>query len=173
MQGINPEQLSSMIGYEYQLFVNEPPLYVIRKVQRTSMKDVIPMSYYYILHGVVYQAPDLMSVLSSRLQMTTHYLDECLETAFNHYRYNPTKGYYWDFNQHEENKPKDPTENRPTIFQRDRVDLLLTEFSTRFPPFKPQEIQEPTKSENLELNEPSSVESKDQPVEKKMKLHVR
>ena len=39
------------------------------------------MSYYYILHGVVYQAPDLMSVVSSRLQMTSHYLDECLETG--------------------------------------------------------------------------------------------
>ena len=40
------------------------------------------MSYYYILHGVVYQAPDLMSVLSSRLQMASYYLEECLETGF-------------------------------------------------------------------------------------------
>ncbi len=92
-----------MIGFEYQLFTAQPPLYVIRKVQRTSQKEgklglikksfsscsetyiiefsVIPMSYYYILHGVVYQAPDLMSVISARLQMASHYLEEGLENG--------------------------------------------------------------------------------------------
>jgi len=90
-----------MIGFEYQLFTAQPPLYVIRKVQRTSQKEgrayentklnnliltwfyfpVIPMSYYYILHGVVYQAPDMMSVISARLQMASHYLEEALETG--------------------------------------------------------------------------------------------
>ncbi len=39
------------------------------------------MSYYYILHGVVYQAPDMMSVISARLQMASHYLEEALETG--------------------------------------------------------------------------------------------
>jgi hypothetical protein len=48
------------------------------------------MSYYYILHGVVYQAPDLMSIVSSRLQMTSHYLDECLETGI-HNKFFDTK----------------------------------------------------------------------------------
>lgn len=58
-----------------------------------------PLSYYYVLHGVVYQAPDLMTVLSSRLQTATHYLSESLETAFSHYKYSPAKGFYWDFSQ--------------------------------------------------------------------------
>ena len=88
-----------MIGNEYQLYLIQPPLYVVRKIQRKSFKEIVPMSYYYILHGVVYQSPDLMSILSSGLQMASHYLDECLETSFAHYRYNPTKGYHWDFNQ--------------------------------------------------------------------------
>ena len=30
-----------MLGYEYQLFLKEPPLYVIRKVKRTSIKEGI------------------------------------------------------------------------------------------------------------------------------------
>merc|ERR1712127_25491 len=105
MQGIEnprPEQLMSMPGFEYQLFSSQPPLYVIRKVQRISQKEVIPISYYYILHGVVYQAPDLMTVISSRLQMTSFYLEEALENAFSHYVYNPSRGYHWDFNQNEE-----------------------------------------------------------------------
>lgn len=51
------------------------------------------MSYYYILHGVVYQAPDLMSIVSSRLQMTSHYLDECLETGIYNNKVFDTKDY--------------------------------------------------------------------------------
>lgn len=88
-----------MVGFEYQLHLAQPPLYIIRKVQRSSPKDVTPYSYYYILHGVVYQAPDLMSVLSSHLEMTSHYLQECLETSFSYYKYNPSKGYHWEFNK--------------------------------------------------------------------------
>ena len=84
--------------------------------------QVVPLAYYYILHGTVYQAPDLMSVISARLQTASHYLDECLESgewtmmisgisaswkflfrffipqAFDHYKYHPSKDYYWDFN---------------------------------------------------------------------------
>lgn len=30
-----------MIGYEYQLYSSQPPLYVVRKVQRTSQKEGI------------------------------------------------------------------------------------------------------------------------------------
>jgi len=67
----------------------------------------------------VYQAPDVMSIVSARLQMASYYLEECLETgiilifklwkriylnkyflkAFSHYIFNPSRGYYWDFNQ--------------------------------------------------------------------------
>lgn len=72
-----------MIGFEYQLFNSQPPLYVIRKVQRTSPKEIIPISYYYILHGTVYQAPDLLSMISSRLQMTAYYMEEALESGKN------------------------------------------------------------------------------------------
>jgi hypothetical protein len=84
----------------------------------------------------------------------------------------------------EDEKKKDATENRPTIFQRDRVDLLLQEFSHRFPPFKnQQESQKSQKSaaDDDEINKeqenpmgpPSVQDNKDQPVEKKMKLNNR
>ena len=38
-------------------------------------QTVIPLSYYYILHGNVYQAPDLMSVLR-------YYALSCILTLF-------------------------------------------------------------------------------------------
>ena len=57
-----------MVGVEYILLhVQEPILYVIRKQHRHSPTQATPLADYYIIAGVVYQAPDLMSVLNSRL----------------------------------------------------------------------------------------------------------
>lgn len=57
-----------MVGLEYVLLhVQEPILYVIRKQHRHSLQQVTPLADYYIIAGVVYQAPDLASVLNSRL----------------------------------------------------------------------------------------------------------
>lgn len=57
-----------MTGLEYILLhVQEPILYVIRKQHRHSATVVTPVADYYIIAGVVYQAPDLASVVSSRL----------------------------------------------------------------------------------------------------------
>lgn len=57
-----------MTGVEYILLhVQEPILYVIRKQHRHSPTLVSPVADYYIIAGVVYQAPDLGSVVSSRL----------------------------------------------------------------------------------------------------------
>lgn len=57
-----------MTGLEYILLhVQEPILYVIRKQHRHSPTAATPLADYYIIAGVVYQAPDLGSVVSSRL----------------------------------------------------------------------------------------------------------
>ena len=59
---------SNMVGIEYMLLhVQEPVLYVIRKQHRHSATVVTPMSDYYIIDGTVYQAPDLGSVVNSRI----------------------------------------------------------------------------------------------------------
>lgn len=57
-----------MTGLEYILLhVQEPILYVIRKQHRHSQNVASAIADYYIIAGVVYQAPDLGSVVSSRL----------------------------------------------------------------------------------------------------------
>lgn len=57
-----------MTGPEYVLLhVQEPILYVIRKQHRHSPTQATPIADYYIIAGVVYQAPDLGSVVNSRL----------------------------------------------------------------------------------------------------------
>lgn len=60
----------NLTGIEYILLhVQEPILYVIRKQHRHSPNptDATPLADYYIIAGVVYQAPDLSSVINSRL----------------------------------------------------------------------------------------------------------
>lgn len=57
-----------MTGLEYILLhVQEPILYVIRKQYRHSPTQATPQADYYIIAGVIHQAPDLASVINSRL----------------------------------------------------------------------------------------------------------
>lgn len=59
---------SNMTGLEYILLhVQEPILYVIRKQHRHSPTHATPLADYYIIAGIVYQAPDLISVINSRI----------------------------------------------------------------------------------------------------------
>lgn len=57
-----------MTGIEYFLLhAQEPILYVIRKQARQSPTQAHPLTDYYVVAGTVYQAPDLVSVINSRL----------------------------------------------------------------------------------------------------------
>jgi mediator of RNA polymerase II transcription subunit 6 len=59
---------SNMTGLEYTLLhAQEPILYVVRKQHRTSPTQTVPVADFYIIAGVVYQAPDLISVINSRM----------------------------------------------------------------------------------------------------------
>lgn len=62
---------SNMTGLEYILLhVQDPILYVVRKQHRASPSQVQPISDYYIIAGVIYQAPDLNSIINSRIVST-------------------------------------------------------------------------------------------------------
>ena len=65
------------------LFISEqePILYIVRKQQRHSPTQVTPISDYYIVAGIVYQAPDLGSVVNSRLLSTVTHLQSAFEEA--------------------------------------------------------------------------------------------
>ncbi|GJQ66252.1 MED6 [Trypoxylus dichotomus] len=156
MQRLNPDQLQNMVGLEYVLLhVQEPILYVIP--------------------GVVYQAPDLASVLNSRLLSTVHHLQAAFEEASGFSRYHPSKGYSWDFKSQRGNtekpKPKEdkPREEPSSLFQRQRVDMLLSELIKKFPlPTPPQAkaITAPIKNET----ENGTIESKEVKTEKHEKI---
>lgn len=59
---------SNMVGLEYCLLhVQEPILYVVRKQHRHSPTHSIPIADFYIVAGIVYQAPDLLSIINSHM----------------------------------------------------------------------------------------------------------
>lgn len=73
-----------MTGLEYILLhVQDPILYVIRKQHRHSPTQVIPLADYYIIAGIVYQAPDLASVLNSRLVSYFYFMPNVKQIAYN------------------------------------------------------------------------------------------
>merc|ERR550532_1690241 len=102
---VDDAQLTNMQGTEYRLLhVQEPILYVIRKQTRHSPTQVTPVTDYYIIAGVIYQAPDLGSVLNSRILTGVGHLQKAFEEAREYSRYHPSRGYWWDFGQEKEEK---------------------------------------------------------------------
>ncbi|KAL4717941.1 hypothetical protein ACJJTC_001359 [Scirpophaga incertulas] len=147
MQRLSMDQLQNMTGLEYILLhVQDPILYVIRKQHRHSPTQATPLADYYIIAGIVYQAPDLASVLNSRLLSAVHHLQCSFEETMSYSRYHPSKGYWWDFKANKPGLPSynttnptpketsnTPKEEPSTLFQRQRVDMLLAELVRQFP----------------------------------------
>nr|CAG4647421.1 EOG090X0E0D [Megafenestra aurita]SVE92665.1 EOG090X0E0D [Megafenestra aurita] len=171
MQRLNMEHLNNLTGLEYMLLhVQEPILYVIRKQHRHSATVVTPLADFYIIAGVVYQAPDLGSVINSRISTTVNHLQGAFDEARTYSRYHPSKGYWWEFKeteskeQEEENKKnqkkssKDKAkEESGSLFQRQRVNILLNDLARKFPlkniPYPTTTSSQPeTRSANEENN---------------------
>ena len=100
------------------------------------MLQVTPISDYYIIAGTIYQAPDLGSVLNSRILTGVGHLQKAFEEAREYSRYHPSRGYWWDFGKEKEEskkKVKDKKEAPSSVFQRRRVDMLLDQLTRQYP----------------------------------------
>lgn len=96
MQRLAPDHMLMMTGKEYTLLhVQEPILYVIRKQDRIGPDSVTPLVDYYILAGIVYQAPDLNSIIQARVLNSTLNLQSALEEFQSMSLFSPSSGYSW------------------------------------------------------------------------------
>lgn len=86
-----------MTGNQYVLFHAQPPLFIIRKHRRTSINNTIPLCYYYVLDGNVYQAPDLHTLVQSRLVGALEPLRQAMAETIKCLRFDPAKGHTWEF----------------------------------------------------------------------------
>lgn len=170
MQRLSPDQLTHMTGLEYVLLhAQDPILYVVRKQHRHSPTQVTPLADYYVLAGVVYQAPDLGSVLNSRLLGAAHSLQGALHEAMGYSKYHPSRGYWWQFKDTPAATPATtapatssssaPSNTGASLFQRRRVDMLLAELAAKFPPEPPKPETadvKPAKAADKKLTRPAS-----------------
>ncbi|CAG8663476.1 4552_t:CDS:2 [Funneliformis mosseae] len=85
-----------MVGIEFQVIFQKPPvLWVIRKQNRTDEVHTSPIATYYILNNNIYQAPDLYSVIGSRILTSLHHLHIAFNTAHQEVEFHPATGYTW------------------------------------------------------------------------------
>ncbi|XP_061414982.1 mediator of RNA polymerase II transcription subunit 6 [Lethenteron reissneri] len=171
MQRLSLEQLNNMTGLEYILLhTQEPILYIVRKQHRHSPTQVTPFADFYIIAGVVYQAPDLGTVINSRILSAVHNIQSAFDETQAYSRYHPSKGYWWRFKDQdfkEKSKPKDKKDEPSSYFQRQRVDMLLSELCQKFPPkyYQPKPGEKPLAAEQVKKeSEPvaeSAVKSED------------
>lgn len=132
MQRLTPDQMLMMTGKEYILLhVQEPILYVIRKQDRTAPDAATPLVDYYILAGVVYQAPDLNSIIQSRVLNSALNLKSALEEFQSICSFNPSTGYSWKHQQAVESTKAKERGHRPEEFTRfqQKLGALMKNFS--------------------------------------------
>ncbi|KAK7480362.1 hypothetical protein BaRGS_00028409 [Batillaria attramentaria] len=175
MQRQSPEQLINMQGLEYTLLhAQEPILYVVRKQIRHSQNQVTPVADYYIIGGIVYQGPDLSSVINSRMLNTLFHLQSAFDETLTYSKYHPSKGYWWEFKDKE-----DKGMLKSGDHLRQRVDLLLGELAKKYPPqfipppqpeVKEEVPKQEVKTEKVEKTEDKSTGNMKPPPEKKAKL---
>ncbi|XP_030369521.1 mediator of RNA polymerase II transcription subunit 6 [Scaptodrosophila lebanonensis] len=172
MQRLGVEHLQNMTGLEYILLhVAEPILYVIRKQHRYNPSEATPIADYYIIGGTVYKAPDLANVINARILNTVVNLQSAFEEASSYARYHPNKGYTWDFSSNKVLSDKSKAgkkdvsaakDDSGTLFQKQRVDMLLAELLRKFPPPIPpmlQNLQQPVQQAGqISTNQESNVD---------------
>ncbi|PKI83129.1 Med6p [Malassezia vespertilionis] len=93
------EELRRFTGFEFALVHARTPCFVIYKHWRRSPERVDPpLSVYYIINDCIYQAPDLYTILSTRLQSSMMGLKKTLELQREHRStFTPRRGYYGRF----------------------------------------------------------------------------
>lgn len=115
-----------------------------------------------------------------------HHLQSSFEEASGFSRYHPSKGYYWDFKSQKAGpdktkaKEEKPKEESSSLFQRQRVDMLLGELIKKFPLPQPPQLKaapvpvktegENNRAETKEVKTEVKQEKIKPPPEKKPKL---
>lgn len=140
MQNRSLQHLQEMRGVEYVLVHHqEPILFVIRKQKRLNPRQVQTIADYYVIAGTVYQAPDLGSIINSRLMTTLHHLDSAFKETLANSRYHPAKGYSWQSDELHQSAVSDKSRDKrrddepASVFQYGRVGHLLSSLAEKYP----------------------------------------
>jgi mediator of RNA polymerase II transcription subunit 6 len=110
-------ELKNMKGIEFVVHLaQEPDLWIIRKQNRLSPDEVRLLATYFVVRENIYMAPNIHSIVKSRLLSTSLTLSKALEKAASLPTYSPSQGYTYatDISQTLVNED---TSNAPTPAQ--------------------------------------------------------
>ncbi|ULT90460.1 hypothetical protein L3Y34_008654 [Caenorhabditis briggsae] len=168
------ECLRNMQGIQYVLWYSQPPLYIVCKQRRNNATNVSPIAYYYVINGSVHQAPDMHTLVQSRLLGALEPLRNAFGEVTNYSRYNTAKGYYWEFKNKPSMKKKEEEklkkeederklEERSTNFQKARTMMLLNQLFTEMPADEALEKLDVKEEENPKPEEAPSASAVGEP----------
>ncbi|KAK0537568.1 Mediator of RNA polymerase II transcription subunit 6 [Tilletia horrida] len=106
------EDLKRFTGIEFVVVHAQPDaLFVIHKRRRLSPAATIPLAAYYVLDGTIYQAPDMHSVLGSKMLTSVTALRATID-AFREAEppFSIRRGYQWTLKPPEETDDDDDEE---------------------------------------------------------------
>lgn len=147
MQGIkDPTSMETCLkavnGIQYILWYSLPPLFVILKFKRTCINKISPLAYFYIINGVIHQAPDMQSVIQSRFLESIAPLRNAFDDLCKCSRFNTAQGYFWELknksNKHfkkvvKTEEKQEPVEQRSTYFQKKRISMIIDQLFEQMP----------------------------------------
>ncbi|KAK9454751.1 MED6 mediator subfamily complex component-domain-containing protein [Dipodascopsis uninucleata] len=93
------QALSTMRGVEFVIAMSNPAsaLWIIRKQNRLSSTEVIPLSTYFVINENIYMAPSVYSIVSSRMLSTIKSLRSALVLAADNLpKFSSTMGYSYN-----------------------------------------------------------------------------
>ncbi|KAG8801941.1 Mediator of RNA polymerase II transcription subunit 6 [Serendipita sp. 398] len=89
-------ELKRFTGMEYALVHSQAPLFVIQQRDRLSPTEVRPTAVYFILNNVLYSAPDLYTLLSTKLTNALNMIQTSLDDLRSaRPDYTPRIGHVW------------------------------------------------------------------------------
>ncbi|PRP89169.1 putative mediator of RNA polymerase II transcription subunit [Planoprotostelium fungivorum] len=96
------EKLKQMKGIEYVATQASDGVFLIYKQDRRDQNMVIARASYYVIHGTIYQSPNIHAVLASRALKVAYHLQTALKKSCTFYRFDCSTGYTWNFSEKEE-----------------------------------------------------------------------
>lgn len=103
-------------------------MFIVQKCERFSPEKLKPLANYYVIDRKVYQAPDLASVLTSRLTSTLSHLKTAYGKVLDKSKYHPSIGYWWKHDELAETKQYErdqDTQKNANAFERYTTGNLL------------------------------------------------
>ncbi|KAL9934979.1 hypothetical protein V8E36_006055 [Tilletia maclaganii] len=107
------EDLKRFTGIEFVVIHAQPDaLFVIHKRRRTSPTETTPLAAYYVLSGTIYQAPDMHTVLGSKMLTSVTALRNAID-AFRQAEppFSIRRGYQWTLKAQEDNSDEEDEED--------------------------------------------------------------